>query len=141
MSIFLSSNPYFPISEWWGSEKTRLARSFVITGSELLASPALSQRVRECQGVSPFLNAVGCKRLAQSRLLNGAPLGFSNTITIDYKAARCKSKSTFFKNGFAGEIKSLLKQRGWAQICMDSKVVRADFGSGLICPRLKHAAR
>ena len=23
----------------------------------------------------------------------------------------------------------------WAQTCMDSKVVRADFGSGLICPR------
>ena len=27
-----------------------------------------------------------------------------------------------------------------AQTCMDSKVVRADFGSGLICPGLKHAA-
>ncbi|NDG62618.1 MAG: hypothetical protein EBY29_04010, partial [Planctomycetes bacterium] len=27
-----------------------------------------------------------------------------------------------------------------AQTCMDSKVVRADFGSGLIHPGLKHAA-
>ena len=37
MSIFLSSNPYFQIYEWRGSEKTRLAHSFVRTGSELLA--------------------------------------------------------------------------------------------------------
>ena len=29
--------------------------------------------------------------------------------------------------------------RPWAQTCMDSQVVRADFGRGLIRPGLKHA--
>ena len=63
--------------------------------------------------------------MAQSRLLNGAPLGFSNTMNINYKATRCKSKSTFFKNGLLEATRALLKQSGWTQKWMDSKVIRA----------------
>ena len=73
--------------------------------------------------------------MAQSRLLNGAPLGFSNTININYKATRCKSKSTFFKNGIAGVIEWILKQIRWAQTCMDSKVDGLKSGSCRIWQR------